>query len=82
MNKLPDNPFEIRKPIHALHEINEQREKLFAKNSLTPDEKLMLYRLRIDELLWVLDDESAHFDWLKQDYKELKEKTEGKLNNE
>ena len=71
--ELPNNPFEINKPLHALHVIDEKRTELLGKSELTDVEKLMLYRLRIDELLWILDDCNGHFAWLKEDYNKLKD---------
>jgi len=72
-NKLPENPFEIMDPGFSLHEIHEQREELLSKPFLLPHEKMWLYRLRIAELLWCLDDCNGHMAWLEEDYKKLKE---------
>lgn len=78
-NDLPENPFEISKLRFALHQIHEKREVLLKK---TPEErslreKLFLYRLRIDELLWILEDSEGHFAWMKEDYEKLKKSVEG-----
>ena len=68
---FPDNPFKIKRPKHALHEIDALRGPLLDKEELTAEDKLLLYRLRIDELLWLLDDSAAHLDWAESDYRRL-----------
>jgi hypothetical protein len=77
-SKLPENPFRIEtnRPGFALHEIVEQREKLLSKSERNPMEKLWLYRLRIAELIWLLDDEHGHRAWLEEDYKKLSDEAE------
>lgn len=71
--EIPENPFDIIKPMYSLHLIDEKRTELLSKNELTNEDKLLLYRLRVDELLWILDDCNGHFEWLKEDYNKLKE---------
>ena len=75
---LPDNPFEISRPVNALYEIHRKREEILRKkeDERSLREKLFLYRLRIDELLWCLDDSNGHRAWLEDDYEKLKEKAD------
>ena len=51
------NPFEISKPGFAFHEIHEKREEIFSKGgTYSSEDQDLLYRLRISELLWCLDE--------------------------
>lgn len=73
-SELPDNPFDLgtKGNRFGLHQIIEEREKLIGKPNLSLLEKLWLYRLRIAELLHLMDDADAHFVLLREEHKKLK----------
>ena len=74
---IPENPFQTElKDAKPIHEIHEQREKLLKKGPRDLLEKLWLYRLRVDELLWMLDNSEGHLEWSRKDYEALKKKME------
>ena len=68
VEETPINPFEISNHEFSLREICEERERLFKKvksNKLTnTDDILLLYRLRVSELLHLLQDSEVHLDLL------------------
>lgn len=56
------NPFEITETEYALHEIDDLCTPILEKNEPLIAEKILLYHLRIAELLWCLDEANAHAD--------------------
>jgi len=68
------NPFEISKPEYRLDAICILRDELLVKTVLTTEEQMVLYRLRISELLIILEMYAAELDWAEEDYEKLKRK--------
>lgn len=73
--QLVDDPFSIEKPGFALHEIYELKKKLTEKltnGTLTQQDKILWYRLRVADLLWIVNDCQGHIAWLEDAHKNLK----------
>ena len=72
---IPDNPFETTfSKALPLHRIIEERESLLKIPERNLLEKLWLYRLRVDELLCLLNDSEAHLAWMEEDCEKLQNK--------
>lgn len=80
VTRIVEDPFSIEKPGFALHEIHTLKkpliDKMAAGGALTINEKMLMYRLRVADLMWCLDDCEGHMEWLEEDYKNLKKKLE------